>query len=636
VHKIWAPLLLFRPRTMDLARPKASPLAAHVQASTHLVQFYDREFAAAGIARFLADGLAHGRAAVVIAAPEHRDAIAAALHEVARGAPTAEAVGRLIYLDAANTLEAISDAHGEPTFEGLQRELGGRIADLAARWGRVHAYGEMVDLLAAAGRIDAAVALEEAWNALLAQLPVELLCGYRLDAFDADAGSHGFQRICGAHARVRLAEPGRLVDGEASYSVDAGRLAAELRQKDRLARHTQDRLALLEGNHATLIEAAERVGSVKDEFLAMLGHELRNPLSPILTALQLMKLRGSGELERERALIERQAHHLLRLVDDLLDISRITRGKLQLCRTGVELAEVVAQAVETVRPLLAQRAHRLVVEVPTDGLLVEGDAPRLAQVVANLLMNAAKYTPGEGRIEVRATAEGGDAVLAVRDNGIGIAPELLPSVFDLFVQGPRSRDRAEGGLGLGLAIAQNLVSLHGGTIAARSEGLGRGAEFTVRLPLAVRVHRGQWAEGANVPSWAAGVRVLVVDDNVDAAETLAELLVAMGCEARVAHDGPAALLAAQDFGPGLVLLDIGLPVMDGYEVAARLRSGGFDRLRIAALTGYGQPEDRERSRRAGFDCHFVKPLATEALQALIASVAPAPHAEVARINVTLA
>ncbi|HEV8240490.1 MAG TPA: ATP-binding protein [Thermoanaerobaculia bacterium] len=615
---------------MDLARPIPSP-SASAQGSTHLVHFFDRDFAAAGIARFLADGLAHGRAAVVIATPEHRQLIAAALHEVARGAPTAEAVGRLLYLDAAATLESLCDERGEPTFEGLQRAVGGLLGDLALRWGRIHAYGEMVDLLAGGGRIDAAVVLEEAWNALLAQVPVDLLCGYRLDSFDADEGSRGFHRVCGAHAQVRL------VDDRRGGSLDSERLAAELRQKERLARHTQERLTRLEGTQAVLADAAERAGSVKEEFLAMLGHELRNPLSPILTALQLMKLRGSGELERERALIERQAHHLLRLVDDLLDISRITRGKLQLRRQGVEIAEVVAQAVETVRPLLAQRAHRLVVEVPTDGLLVEGDAARLAQVVANLLMNAAKYTPGEGRIEVRAAAEGAEAMLAVRDNGMGIAPDLLPSVFDLFVQGPRDRDRSEGGLGLGLAIAQNLVRLHGGTIAAHSEGIGQGAEFTVRLPLAIRAHSGKWPAAASEPAWqGGGVRVLVVDDNVDAAQTLAELLEAMGCTARVAHDGPAALLAAQEFQPALVLLDIGLPVMDGYEVTARLRRGGFDRLRIAALTGYGQPEDRERSRRAGFDCHFVKPLASEALQALVASVAPAPQTDAAGIDVALA
>ncbi len=615
---------------MDFVRSAVTPQPA-AQGSHHLVQFYDRDFAAAGIARFLGDGLAHGRAAVVIATPEHRQAIAAALAEHARGATAAEAAGRLVYLDAAERLQAVCDARGEPTFDGMWRELGPLIADLAARWGRVQAYGEMVDLLAGAGRIDAAVALEEAWNELLAHHPVELLCGYRIDAFDGDADSQGFRRVCAAHAHVHVAE------ADQTAPLDPGRLAAELLQKERLIRSAHERLARLQGTQAELADAAERAGAAKDEFFAMLGHELRNPLSPILTALQLMKLRGSGESEHERAIIERQVHHLLRLVDDLLDVSRITRGKLRLERKPVELAEVVAQAIERVGPLIAQRSHRLILDVPIDGLLVEGDPARLAQVVANLLMNAGKYTPSEGRIEVRATAEGGEAVLAVRDNGLGIAPDLLPSVFDLFVQGPRGRDRSEGGLGLGLAIVQNLVRLHGGTVSVDSDGIGKGAEFTVRLPLALRVRHGQSVATKGVPAWrAGGVRVLVVDDNVDAAQTLAELIETMGCEARVAHDGPAALLGAQELRPALVLLDIGLPVMDGYEVAARLRRSSLEPLRIAALTGYGQPEDHERSRRAGFDCHFVKPLAPEALQALIASLAPGPTAGATAIDCRLA
>ncbi len=472
----------------------------------------------------------------------------------------------------------------------------------------MRAYGEMVDLLARAGRIDAAIALETAWNELLATLPVRLLCGYELGAFDHDVQGHGFRRVCALHSHVAVSEP------DPAAALDRDRLIAEL--------HHQTRLARLGA------EQAERASRAKDEFLAMLGHELRNPLSPIVTALHLMKLRGSGELERERALIERQVSHLLRLVEDLLDVSRITRGKLQLERRTVELAEVIAQAIETVGPLVAQRSHRLVVDVRGDGLVVEGDPVRLAQVMTNLLSNAAKYTPSEGRIEVRATIDRDDAVVTIRDNGLGIAPELLATVFDLFVQGPRAHDRAEGGLGLGLAIVNSLVQLHGGSVSVVSEGIGKGAEFRVRLPLA---SRGPRARGASATAMhranGRGLRVLVVDDNLDAAETLAELLGAMGCETRVAHDGPAALLAAVEQRPQLVVLDLGLPIMDGYEVASRLRASGFDRLHVVALTGYGQPEDRERSRRAGFDAHFVKPLAPEALQALIASVEASERAD---------
>ena len=592
---------------MELTVSTATPLVSAFEGPTHLVQFYDQEIDAGPIARFLADGLAAGEAAVVIATAEHRQQIADALAALGDGGAPGHA-DRFILLDAAETLAALSDEDGKPTVEGLRRHVGTLLVDLASRYGGVRAYGEMVDLLARAGRIDAAIALETAWNDLLATLPVRLLCGYELGAFDHDAHGQGFRRVCALHSRVAVSAE------DATAAPDRDRLIAELQHQTRLARLGA--------------EQAERASRAKDEFLAMLGHELRNPLSPIVTALHLMKLRGSGELERERALIERQVSHLLRLVEDLLDVSRITRGKLQLERRAVELAEVVAQAIETVGPLVAQRSHRLVVDVRSDGLVVDGDPVRLAQVMTNLLSNAAKYTPSEGRIEVRSTIDGDDAVVTIRDNGLGIAPELLPTVFDLFVQGPRAHDRAEGGLGLGLAIVNSLVQLHGGSVSVASEGIGKGAEFRVRLPLASRSSRSRGSAAASTQrSHGRGLRVLVVDDNLDAAETLAELLSAMGCEAHVAHDGPAAVLAAVEQRPQLVVLDLGLPIMDGYEVASRLRSSGFDRLHVVALTGYGQPEDRERSRRAGFDAHFVKPLAPEALQALIASVEASERAD---------
>jgi len=762
---------------MDFGRLQPLPAVSGPEPDAHAVEFYDRDFPAGNIARFLADGLESGAAAVVIATVEHRQAILAAFEEGHRVAASA-GPERLVFLDAAVTLAEIC-AGGEPTTAGLRRQVGPLLAELTARCGRIYAYGEMVDLLAGAGRVDSALRLESAWNEVLDQHSAKLLCGYRLGAFDHHGGDgDAFRRVCAAHGAVRIApEAGSGGPGAIGHE----RLIAELEQKSRLARLAGERLARLQRITAALAEAlttsqvvevvggelaammgseegelvlpgedgrselrrlrsfsrrpgvrcdfgavavdaplptaeayrrgkpiwlptrraieerfghahqpstraaaalpvaaggrvlgaiglgyseerdfsaadrdvaadvarqvgvaldrarlyedaqaareeAERASNAKDEFLAMLGHELRNPLSPIVTALHLMRLRGSGELERERVLIERQVSHLLRLVEDLLDVSRITRGKVQLERKPVELAEVVAQAIEMVGPLVAQRAHRLSIDVPPEGLRVEGDAARLAQVVSNLLMNAAKYTPGGGRIEVSAGSEGTEAFVKVRDNGMGIAPDLLPSVFDLFVQGPRARDRADGGLGLGLAIVHSLVELHGGRVAVASGGIGRGAEFTVRLPLA-RAAAPEDEAMAALRANGRGLRVLLVDDNVDAALTLAELLAAMGCETRVAHDGPAALVAAQDFAPRLVLLDIGLPVMDGYELAARLRRNGLDHAFVAALTGYGQPEDRERSRRAGFDDHFVKPMAPETLRVLVASLASAPSAE---------
>jgi signal transduction histidine kinase/ActR/RegA family two-component response regulator len=360
-----------------------------------------------------------------------------------------------------------------------------------------------------------------------------------------------------------------------------------------------------------LRRAAEGANRAKDEFLAMLGHELRNPLSPIVTALQLMKLRGDGA-DRERTVIERQVSHLTRLVDDLLDVSRIARGKVELKVELVEMADVVVKAIEMASPLLEQRAHALELDVPRRGLSVKGDSTRLAQVVGNLLTNAAKYTPAGGRIAIVAACHDDTVELRVRDNGIGISPEVMSHVFDLFVQERQGLDRAHGGLGLGLTIVRNLVQLHGGTVSAESAGMGKGSEFVVRLPLAApqRAAAGD-DDGDRRPQPPVGVgrRVLVVDDNDDSAAMLAEALRLRGHDVRVAHDGPAALGVSAVFRPDVAFLDIGLPVMDGYELATRLRQQpGLEAVRLLALTGYGQESDSERSRAAGFHEHLVKPL----------------------------
>ena len=355
-------------------------------------------------------------------------------------------------------------------------------------------------------------------------------------------------------------------------------------------------------------QRAETANGAKDEFLAMLGHELRNPLSPILTALHLMRVRHGELMAKERAVIERQVQHMVRLVDDLLDVSRITRGKIQLKRGAVEIAQVVDKALEIAAPLLEKRAHRLTLAVPRTGLRVDGDEHRLAQVVANLLTNAARYTDPGGAIDVTAEAHAGSVRLTVRDSGAGIDPELVPRIFELFVQGRRALDRADGGLGLGLAIVRSLVELHGGTVAASSGGPGRGSEFVVRLPLAAVA--APPAPGVAARPAPAGVcRVLIVDDNRDAAELLEEGLRGAGHVTRVAFDGPTALRLAAELLPDVALLDIGLPVMDGFELARRLRElPGLAALRLVALTGYGQPSDRERSRVAGFDEHLTKPV----------------------------
>jgi PAS domain S-box-containing protein len=372
---------------------------------------------------------------------------------------------------------------------------------------------------------------------------------------------------------------------------------------------------------AQLLAVADRH---KDEFLAMLGHELRNPLAPLLNAVQLLRRLGPPDphVQRPTDLIERQAKAMTRLVDDLLDVSRITSKKINLQREQVDLAAVVAIAVETARPLIDARGQVLTVTPPPDAVRLEADPTRLAQVIGNLLNNAAKYTEEGGHIWLTAGREGNEAAVRIRDDGLGIPAGLLPEVFDLFTQGDRTLARSGGGLGIGLTLVKRLVELHGGSVEARSAGAHQGSEFIVRLPTGgVRpAPTSNHSAGRPPPSpRSTARRVLVVDDNVDAVESLAMLLRVEGHEVRTAHDGPSALSAAETFRPEVVLLDIGLPGMDGYEVARRLRQEpGLEKVLLVAVTGYGQEEDRRLSREAAIDHHLVKPVDPEALLALLA------------------
>lgn len=356
----------------------------------------------------------------------------------------------------------------------------------------------------------------------------------------------------------------------------------------------------------------------KNEFLSMLAHELRNPLAPIRSATEVL-CHGGQSPDRARwahGVIDRQVTQLVRLVDDLLDVSRITLGKIRLASEVVDLRASVAQAVEAVRPLIDKFGHRLSVgEVPP--VYVRGDPTRLIQVFANLLNNAAKYTDPGGAVALTAAVlPASDRVeVRVRDTGIGIGPDLLPTVFDLFTQASRSLDRSQGGLGVGLTLVRRLVEMHGGTVTAHSDGPGCGSEFVVTLPVtAERASARPPAAPIDRPS--GSLRVVIIDDNVDAAESLADLISMLGHESRVAHDGPTGIDAAVEFRPDVVLLDIGLPGMDGYEVARRLRHGSASRAQLVAVSGYGREEDRAAAREAGFDRHFVKPIDLDALRAI--------------------
>ena len=354
------------------------------------------------------------------------------------------------------------------------------------------------------------------------------------------------------------------------------------------------------------VEAADRQ---KNEFLSMLAHELRNPLAPIRNAVQLlqMKVPDHPDVGWAVGVIDRQVVHMVRLVDDLLDVSRITRGKIRLQREPVDVVAVLRQVVEDLGPVFARSQHRVGVELPDEPLGVQGDRVRLVQVFANLLTNAAKYTDLDGRIRLSAERVGGEVVVRVRDSGVGIPADMLAAVFDLFVQVEQPLDRSRGGLGIGLTLVRRLVELHGGSVSASSDGPGSGSEFVVRLPL-VPVALGP-AEAPRDARAAAPGRVLIADDNVDAADSLALLLRSVGYELRVAHDGPEAVGAAAEFRPDVAILDIGLPGMTGYEVARRLRADpGTRRTVLVAATGYGREEDRRMAVDAGFDHYLTKPV----------------------------
>ena len=429
----------------------------------------------------------------------------------------------------------------------------------------------------------------------------------------------------------KVAEGGRTAYELDIFTKDGRRLTVEI--SSRLARqpgkapHVQG-MARDVTERKRAEEALKEADRRKDEFLATLAHELRNPLAPIRNALQILEMgEDNPALAKEmRAMMERQVQQMVRLVDDLFDVSRITRGTFELRQERLDLAAVAANAVETSRPLIDAARHVLTVALPSRPVFVEGDKTRLAQVLSNLLNNSAKYTPEGGQISLTVECRNDQAVVRIRDNGVGIPAEMLGRVFDMFTQVNRFAHASQTGLGIGLTLVRNLVEMHGGAVEAHSEGSGTGSEFVVRLPLAKREEiTGRGAETAEAAPGApaSARRVLVVDDNIDAAESLGRLLRLMGNQVRTAHDGPSALETAASFIPDVVLLDIGLPGMDGHEVARRLRLlSGLQEAVLVAQTGWGQDEDRRRSREAGFNHHLVKPVSVAALQAVLGEVGP--------------
>jgi signal transduction histidine kinase/DNA-binding response OmpR family regulator len=393
-----------------------------------------------------------------------------------------------------------------------------------------------------------------------------------------------------------------------------------------LAQDLTNRAAIAIDN-ARLYRDIQQADRQKNEFLSMLAHELRNPLAPICNGLQILRLRAGDQADqgRVRDIIERQVQQLVRLVDDLLDISRITQGKIRLQTEAVDLATVVSRAIETSHPLIDARRHELTVSLPPQPVRVIADPVRLAQVVGNLLHNAAKYTEEGGRIWLTVEQTGNEVAVSVRDTGVGIPAEMLSSIFDLFTQASCSLDRSQGGLGIGLTLVRRLVEMHGGRVQALSGGPNKGSEFVVHLPVLIEEEIGRVSANGSASPGAKCPRrrILVVDDNQDVAESLALLLRETGQDVQAAYDGPSALATAENYHPEIVFLDIGLPGMDGYEVARRLRAQtGTAHALLVALSGYGQTEDVRRSREVGFDHHLVKPTDPKTLTGLLASFSP--------------
>ncbi|MDQ2911738.1 MAG: ATP-binding protein, partial [Chloroflexota bacterium] len=600
---------------LAVSQPVATNGISASMTDGHLVQYYEKEgFLYDRVTDFMSDGLRGRDAAILIATRAHRDGVEARLRGKGVDLPNLTQGGRYHALDAQETLARFM-VNGSPDKHRFENAIGPVIRTARSGDRRVLAFGEMVALLWAEGNRDAAIRLEELWNDLAREEAFALLCAYPIKHFDDSSHAKPFADINDAHTWVTPAE---------SYSIaeadERNRVIAALQQKAAALEAESTQRAVLEGALRSKIDELAEIDRRKDEFLAMLGHELRNPLAPVTTALQIMRIHENepGRVARSREIVERQVEHMTRLIDDLLDVSRITRGKIELREQPLLLSAVIERAIESARPLIDERGHRVALDLPTEPVTFLADPARLAQIFANLLNNAAKYTDVGGRIWLRARVEGKEIVVGVKDDGPGLTNDLRKHAFDLFMQGPQTRARARGGLGIGLTLVRRLVELHGGTVEALSEGPGKGTEFVVRLPLRLP----PVAEGAPPTAAIAATgprrRILVVDDNVDAAEALGELLRDYGHEVATAHDGQQALDHARLHRPEIVLLDISMPEMDGYEVAKRIRGElGLGDALLIALSGYGEDRHRRLAREAGFDQHVTKPVDASKLEELL-------------------
>jgi PAS domain S-box-containing protein len=702
----------------------------------HLVQFYeDDAFLVDSLADWFSEGFNRGDSCVFIGTEAHRTRLESELRKRGVALDQMRAQRRYVRLDAAGTLSKFM-VDEWPHEDLFTREFEDVLATLSKR-GNIRAFGEMVAVLRTDGKPDAAIALEQIWNAFITTHALSLCCAYPLSSFSSDIDVSRFLEVCGQHTSVlpaesysalntpeeRLAAISLLQQKARTLEIEKARCeeaekSLHLRQKEladfienafegleqvgpdgrilsanpaqlnllgyradeyighhladfyadrqrfdefwnRMMRHEtlydfQAALRCKDGSTKYVLihssglwedgrflytrcfvrDVTERVeleqelkvrlaelaqaDQRRNEFLAMLGHELRNPLSAMLDSIVTAQL---DEARRDRALsiARRQTDQLSGLVDDLLDVGRITQGRIALRKELLNVAKIVKQAVEEARCLVEPGQHQLTVMVSPQAVnaQVEADAVRLRQVLTNLIHNAAKFTPLGGRIDVLADLDGAEVVFRVRDSGVGISDDLLPHIFDLFTQSERPLDRSHGGLGIGLTVVRRLVEMHGGRVEARSDGLSMGSEFEVRLPVATV------ADPSVVPSpgktWTQGrLRVLIVEDNMDAAEALTMLLELFGHEPTVVPDGLKAIDAVRNNVFDVGLVDIGLPGIDGYEVARRIRLiPNTSSLMLVAVTGYGQDSDKQRALAAGFDEHLTKPVKIEQLQAVL-------------------
>jgi signal transduction histidine kinase/CheY-like chemotaxis protein len=585
------------------------------QEAEHFVQFYEQDAALVdSVGAYIRCGLESGAAAVVIATGQHWQELMQLWRTQGFDFAAALASGQLVPMDASEVLGRLMRA-GRPPRAQFMEEIGVAIAGIARHWRRIVAFCEMVSLLWQSAMHSAAIELEQLWSELAGEHAFTLYCAYPLRECSADGPA--FDALCDQHARTLPTECySALPPKERLRAVSRLQYAARTLERERARRREVEReLARCE---LELREARRH----KDEFLALLAHELRNPLAPIRYAVATTRTAGCTAAQERRAqeIIERQVAHMSRLLDDLLDVSRITHSTLELRKSRVELTALIAAAIETARPMLDAKRHTLSLQLPSEPVRLEGDAVRLAQIFANLLTNAAQYTNAEGHVELGARLDGDAVVVSVRDNGIGISPEMMSKLFIPFSQARPALERSEGGLGIGLALVRGLTALHGGTVEAHSEGTGHGSEFTVRLPLAAS-GAPQSDAGERVDR-APRLRLLIADDNCDSAESCAALLELCGHEVHTAHAGRRALELAETLHPEVVLLDIGMPDLNGYQVAESIRAAPWgQQMILVAVTGWGQEEDKRRALAAGFDHHLTKPVDGQTLESLVSRCA---------------